>query len=304
MPISDRNAFYSAKEWKRPKRKVMNLLVKLENAINFLLLKLGELIVRSIPKPLKFLFQKMEAWMKWLAANFKQVPAMIKKILITFIGQTKSSALSFNYKAALQDTYKKAMAQAKESSPGIGNFGRLLLTPFLMLGQWLKGLSVAQSMLLLTFSTGSVLAVIGIGFSGHRLMNNHHDAGRTPASSAPEAVQYERPDYYKKQTRHFEVSNLRLPVYVAKVNEIRSVDIDFTATMTNRNARVFLEKHEFHLRDHLILQMEPSIAAFPLEEEGKEIIRRKLLNEINDFLKLNELEGEVVELKITYVLAN
>lgn len=303
MPISELNAFYSANERKRPKRVVMNLLEKFENFINFLLLRLGELIVKSIPAPLKTLWRKIEGWLGWLAANFKQLPAITKKILITFIGDTKKSAVGFNYKAALQDTYKKAMSQAKETSPGLGKLATLLLTPFLMLGQWMKGLSAAQALLLMSFSTGSVLAVIGIAFSGHKLANNHFDASRSPAS-VEEAVKYERPDYYKKQTRHFEVTNLRLPVYVAKVNEIRSVDIDFTATMTNRNARVFLEKHEFHLRDHLILQMEPSIASFPLEEEGKEIIRRKLLSEIDDFLKQNEVEGEVLELKITYVLAN
>lgn len=272
--------------------------------MNYLLLKLGELIVKSIPSPLKVLWKKIEVAHLWLAANFKQLPDITKKIMIAFIGNTKKSALSFNYKAALQETYKKAMSQAKESSPGLGAIGTLLLTPFLMIGQWLKGLSAAQSLLLMSFSMASILAVIGIGFSGHKLANNHLDTYRSPASVEEEAVKYERPEYYKKQTRHFEVTNLRLPVYVAKVNEIRSVDMDFSATMTNRNCRVFLEKHEFHLRDHLILQMEPSIASFPLEEEGKEIIRRKLLSEINDFLKQNEVEGEVVELKITYVLAN
>ncbi len=281
----------------------MNLLEKFETAINFLLLRLGELIVKSIPVPVKSFYRKIEGWLRWLAANFKQLPAITKKILISFIGDTKKSAIGFNYKVALQETYKKAMNQAKETSPGLGQLSTLLLTPFLMLGQWMKGLSAAQALLLMSFSMGSVLAVIGIGFSGHKLANNHLDTYRSPAS-VEEAVKYERPEYYKKQTRHFEVSNLRLPVYVAKVNEIRSVDIDFTATMTNRNARVFLEKHEFHLRDHLILQMEPSIASFPLEEEGKEIIRRKLLTEINDFLKQSEVEGEVLELKITYVLAN
>lgn len=282
----------------------MNFLVKIENAINFLLNKLGELIYKAIPAPVKAVFAKISAALLWLSQNMKSLPSLSKTFLIAFISKTKSSALGFDYKAALSETYKKAMAQYKEKSPeSAGKIGTVLLTPFLMIGQWLKGLSAAQSMLLLSFSCASILAVIGIGFSGHKLMNTHGEDGRTPAS-VPEEVAYERPDYYKKQTKHLDISNLRLPVYVAQVNEIRSVDIDFTATTTNRNARMFLEKHEFQLRDHLILQLEPSVASFPLEEEGKEIIRRKLLNEVNDFLKQNEIEGEVSELKITYVLAN
>lgn len=303
MPISELKAFYSAKEQKRPKGSVMNLLEKLENAINFMLIKLGELIVRSIPASVKSLWRKIESCLIWLSANFKQLPDMTKKLVIAFIGNTKKAALAFNYKAALQETYTKAMSQAREASPGLSKFSTLLLTPFLMIGLSLKGLSAAQALLLMSFSMGSVLAVIGIGFSGHKLANNHLDAYRSPAS-VEETTKYERPVYYKKQTRHFEITNLRLPVYIAKVNEIRSVDIDFTATMTNRNARAFLEKYEHHLRDHLILQMEPSIASFTLVEEGKEIIRKKLFSEINDFLKQSEVEGEVVELKITYFLAN
>lgn len=283
----------------------MNFIVKIENAINFLLNKLGELMLKIVPAPVKTVFAKIAAVFAWLSQQIKNLPSISKTFLISFIGKTKSTALGFNYKAALLDTYKKAMAQYKEKSPEkAGKFGTVLLTPFLMIGQWLKGLSAAQSMLLLAFSCASVLSVIGIGFSGHKLMNSHgEEEGRTPAS-VPEEVAYERPDYYKKQTKHLDLTNLRLPVYVAQVNEIRSVDIDFTATMTNRHARMFLEKHEFQLRDHLILQLEPSVASFPLEEEGKEIIRRKLLTEVNDFLKQNEIEGEVTELKITYVLAN
>jgi hypothetical protein len=174
--------------------------------------------------------------------------------------------------------------------------------PFLVVAQWVQGLSPAQALLLLGFSGASILSVIGIGFSGHKLAKNHLDDGRAPASV--DEILYERPGYYKKQTRHFEVSNFRLPVYVAQVNEVRSVDIDFTATMSNRNAKMYLEKREFQLRDHLINNIEPSVSSFPLEEEGKEIIRKKVWMEINDYLKENKIEGEVTELKITYVLAN
>ena len=282
----------------------MNFLEKIENAINFLLIKLGELMLKAIPSPVKKVFAKLGEWCRYLADNFRQLPALTKSFLLALMAKVKSSALSFDYKAALLETHKKAMAQYKEKSPdGMGAMKKFFMTPFLMMGQWLQGLSPSQSLLLLTFSCASILSVIGIGFSGHKLMHGQSEASRTPAS-ATEEVLYQRPDYYKKQTRFLELTNLRLPVYVANVNEIKSVDIDFSATMTNRNSRMFLEKHEFHLRDHLILQMEPSVASFPLEEEGKEIIRKKLLAEINDFLKINEVDGEVLELKITYVLAN
>lgn len=281
----------------------MNFLTKIENAINFLLNKLGELLYKAIPAPVKTLLTKISLLYQWLVSFIKRLPSLSIAFTKNSIAKSKSTVGSVDWKAALTDTYKKAMSELKEKSPeSAGKIGTVFLTPFLMIGQWLKGLSPAQSLLLLSFSCASILAVIGIGFSGHKLMNSQAEEGRFPAST--EEVAYERPEYYKKQTKHFDLSNLRLPVYVAQVNEIKSVDIDFTATLSNRNARMFLEKHEFHLRDHLILQLEPSVASFPLEDEGKEIIRRKLHNEINDFLKQNEIDGEVTELKITYVLAN
>lgn len=281
----------------------MSFLEKLETLINALLFKFAAFIAGKIPVPIKnkyFYFQSL--WQRFLL-SLKSTPQLVKNQAPLLIKKIKSSALGYNYKAALQETYKKALSQYKEKSPGknVGKLKTILLSPFLMLGQWLQGLSAAQSMLLLTFTAGSFLSVLGIYFSGQRLAGP--DKYRTPAS-VEEEILYERPDYYKKQTKHFTLVNVRLPVYVANVNEIKSVDIDFTATLSNRHSRMFLEKHEFHLRDHIILNMEPSIASFPLEEEGKVIIRNKLFKELNSFLKDSKIEGEVVELKIIYVLAN
>lgn len=282
----------------------MGLIEKIENLINLLLIKLGELLYKLVPSPVKKLHLKFQLLCARFSEQLKRLPYLAKTFILFLLNKSKSTFASIDFKAIFSDSYKKAMEQYKErSKSSSGKLKTFFLAPFLVVGQWLQGLSTSQSLLLLVFSAASLLAVIGIGFSGNRLVDHHIDAQRAPAS-IEEDVPYERPQYYKKQTRHFEITSLRLPVYIAQVNEIRSVDIDFTATLSNRNSRMFLEKKEFQLRDHLILQIEPSVASFPLEEEGKEIIRRKLLIEINDFLKLHEVEGEVTELKITYVLAN
>ena len=282
----------------------MNFLVKIENAVNFLLFKLGELMYRFVPKPLKVFFQKISAGIAFLKLKFKELPVLLKKVILSLISLIKATLTSVDFKAIFVDSYKKAMAQYKaDSEKEAGQFKKILLAPFLVVGQWLQGLSAGQSLLLMTFSGASFLAVIGITFSGHRIADHHMASNRAPAS-AEEAIEYDRPDYYKKQVRHFDLTNIRLPVYFPQVNEVRSVDIDFTATVSNRKARMFLEKYEFQLRDHLVLEIEPSIASFPLEEEGKEIIRQKLWNELNGFMKLHNVEGEVIELKITYILAN
>jgi flagellar basal body-associated protein FliL len=280
----------------------MKILVMIENAINFVLIKLGELIIKAIPQPIKNLWIKIEVYCQWLLSNFKKLPSLTFKFLKACFLKTKTKLLTFNYKAALTENYSKAKNQAAVKAPqGFNKIKAAFLIPFSIVSQWLNGLSAGQSMLLLTFSSASFLAVIGIGFSGQKIISTQ-EASRAPASV--EEITYDRPKYYKKEERHLAVTNLRLPVYLPKVNGIKSVDIDFNATLSNRHSRMFLEKHEFQLRDHLILEVEPSLATFPTQEEGKEILRQKLQFEINSFLKENKIEGEVVEVKVTYILAN
>jgi flagellar basal body-associated protein FliL len=280
----------------------MNLIEKLENLINKILIKLGELVYKIVPRPLKVLVEKYETKKAALIALIKQSPTHFKPLIIN---QTKKTLASLKaHKDQFQVTYKDALSQYKEKSAGSkSKFKKILLTPFLIVDQWLKGLSTYQSLMLMGFSCASILAVIGIGFSGQKLLKIQNETIREPASVVEEPT-YDRPGYYKKQTKHFGIVNFRLPVYVAQVNEIHAVDMDFTATLSNRSSRMYLEKNEFQLRDHLILQIEPSVASFPLTDEGKDIIRDKLLMEINEFLRLHNIDGQVVELKITYVLAN
>lgn len=282
----------------------MGLIEKLETLLNALLIKLGELIWRFVPAPVKKFQKKLQAWRARFILFLKQLPSLAKTFITTVVANAKGAATTIDFKAIFFDSYKKAMAQYKEKSTGtIGAMKKIALMPFLVIAQWVQGLTAAQALMLLSFTGASILAVIGIGFSGHKLAKSHMGDGRSPAS-VEEEILYERPDYYKKQTKHLDVTNFRLPVYVAQVNEIRSVDIDFTATLSNRHSKMYLEKREFQLRDHLINNIEPSVATFPLEEEGKEIIRKKIWMELNEYLKQNGIEGEVIELKITYVLAN
>lgn len=285
----------------------MEFLSKIENAINYLLIKLGELFVKLIhkitPPKVKHIFKKIKDFITFLILNFKRLPDLSKAFAINLITKIKSELLSFDYKGKFNETYNIALQEYKKRVPQGGNkIKEIFMMPFLMMSEWLRGLTVAQSLLLLTLTSGSILSVINIVSTGERMIEKHF-ASRAPASEESE-IKYARPDYYKQETRHYTLTNLRLPVYVANINELRSVDIDFTATISNRQARMFLEKWEFQLRDHLILHVEPSVASFPLEEEGKAIIRRKLLLEMNAFMQDHKVNGEVEDLKLTYILAN
>lgn len=254
----------------------MNLLEKLESAINNFLFLIGDhcnrIFVKIIPADVLNFFHR---FIENLKAFFVRLRA-------------KANLLSFKDK--LNPTENFSISQTALMAP-------------ILLGQFLKGLSVTQTIVLLGFTSASILSGISMIFSAYSILGKHSIESRNPASVKAE-VEYERPNYYKKPSRFFELNSLRLPIYFANLNELRTVDIDITATLSNRLARMKIEKLEFSLRDHLILNVEPMLASFPLEEEGKAILRKKIKMEINQFMKDNKIEGEVSELKLIYLLAN
>lgn len=284
----------------------MNLFSKIEDLVNALLIRFQELfwtlVQKATPARVKSFIEKFREKKSLFKAWLKTVPGLLKAWISNQLGVLKS----IDIKGKLKESYVAALARTKTNDDEVkGKFKlirKVVMAPVLVVSQWLQGLSVMQSMLLMGFSAASVLAVIGIGFEGQRLAK-HMEADRAPASAEVED-EYPRPSYYKKQTRHVEFSGFRLPVYVPEVNELRTVDIDFIATLSTREDKMWLEKREFQLRDHIILNMEPLTASFPLEDEGKEIIRQKLIAELNDYLVENKRESQVIELKLTYVLAN
>lgn len=277
----------------------MGFVEKIETLLNGLLIKLGELIWKVVPGRLKMFFSLLQWWKQKAITFIKSSPVLLLSIVRKVFSHLAAKSKTIDFKGILTDTYKRA--SQKYESKTENKLLRLLLLPFGLVSDWLSGLSSTQALVLLLFTGGSLLSMIGIGFSGQRLLKAT-DASRSPASA--EEITYDRPAYYKKERRHLNLSNIRLPVYVADINEIKSVDIDITATISNRYSRNFLEKSELILRDHLILHIEPSVASFPIEDEGKEIIRKKFWAEINAFLQQHQVEGEVEELKIVYVLAN
>jgi len=287
----------------------MSLIEKLETLVNNLLILLGQIIRRALIKavPLKARLLSVKIHNKILAVITwcKQAPKRFIKNLPVILAKLKSQIFAFNVKEMLQPTYKAAVSQYELNQNGLNlsQFKKFFLAPFLLMGQWLSGLNTGQTVLLLGFTTASVLAGINMIFSGNRLVDSHIKEMRAPAS-VEEEISYDRPNYYKKEKRHFDIVYLRLPVYIPKVNELQSVDIDFSATLTNRRSRMKLEQLEFQLRDHLILNVEPMVSTFPLEDEGKTIIREKIIAEMNSFMTEKNIEGEVIDVKINYIFAN
>ena len=287
----------------------MSFLEKIENAINNLLFLMGNaflrILIRVTPQKIQRFFLFLKECKSNLIQWFKNFPNLAKEKAPVILAYLKKQMIALNIKGKLQNCYQSALSKYNEGKgeKKINRIKKIVFAPLLVIGHWLNGLTTAQSVMLLGLTTTSILAAINMIFSGQRLLENHYAADRAPASVEAQ-ISYDRPDYYKRQTRHVTITSVRLPVFFPNVNELRTVDVDFTATLSNRMSRMQVDKLELQLRDHLVLNIEPMVASFPLEEEGKEILRQKLLKEVTEFMKLREIEGEIEDLKITYVLAN
>lgn len=122
----------------------------------------------------------------------------------------------------------------------------------------------------------------------------------------PASVQkyVQKPEYKKFPVRTVKVLNVKVPVFKKSESSIRSVTVDFTVRTNTRFAKMYLEEYEYKLKDYFFLTVEPVVSEFPLETEGKSILREKIRRELNQFLKENRVEGEVEEVKIVFIIAS
>lgn len=281
----------------------MNFLAKIENAINYILIKLTELILKCVPTPIKKIHHKLCSYPQLLFALLKTIPQKLPQWKMFILEKTSRLISVQGIKEGIRNSYQNIREQYEgQKTSGRSKILSLIKTPYLVLTALFKGLTFNQSAALVTLTVASIFSVVQITDTGMELLQPEESIDRTPASA--EENSYERPDYYKETKRQVTFVNYRLHVYSGGVNDLKTVDIEFTATVSNRFGRMFLDKKEFQLRDHLINGIEPVEASFPMENEGKEIIRQKLILELNEYLKKNKVQAEVQDVQIIYILVN
>lgn len=282
----------------------MKFLFKIEDLLNAGLLWLGEKIASTWVKVCPPRLARWTTSCAGFLSYLRSLPALLKARVLELKSSPKD-LLKLDYKGVFTqaiDAGKKVYEQHKHHSP-LKAVLAALSTPFNFVFAWAKTLGPGHFALLFTFSVGSVLAVLGIAINSHRILEKSRGAERAPASV--EAVDpYGRPEYYKKETREVSYTNVKLPVFVTGITELRSLLVDFSVNTSNRATRQWLERHEFEVRDHLVLTVEPVLPAFPMTDEGRKILTDKLKHELNVFLRKHEIEGEVDEVHLLYILAN
>lgn len=144
------------------------------------------------------------------------------------------------------------------------------------------------------------LAVIAVAQQS-RTIYQAENPSRKPAS----VQQYDlKPEYYYFKQQTTMVQNIKVPLQVSNVAQMDSLTIDFSVRTSTRYASYFLKENEHRLKDYFFTSVEPIVSDFALDEDGKEVLKEKIQNEIQNFLDKEKVEGEVLEVNLQYVIGS
>ena len=150
-------------------------------------------------------------------------------------------------------------------------------------------------------TTGFVFIVVGstgIYYAGIHIFEKEFLI-RAPAS----VVEYKNnPGYKKFQARTIQIQQIKIPIFIESVREVRAVTISFTIRTSTRFSLYYLDHFEYKLKDYFFTSVDPVTSKFALTVESKEILKEKIIEEVNQFFINERVEGKALEVDIIYIL--
>lgn len=179
-----------------------------------------------------------------------------------------------------------------------------LAPPLIKLKTWYINLQPSQIVSFVTLSTVATLASVNIYVESKKIA----EESRSPASELVEEVERgtaisRRPAYFKSKEKQFKVTNIVLPAYTTQGGAVRKLVIDFTFESSNKYIKNFLWENPHLIQDTLNSKIEPITITFPLEKEGKNIVKEKIIKEMNERLKSLKIKGEIKNVYIHSMIA-
>lgn len=118
-------------------------------------------------------------------------------------------------------------------------------------------------------------------------------------------LENERPNYYLLSKKHLKIENIRIPVSLNENKRIATITADIIIECPNRTTQQFLYNSPHLVQDKINNTIAPQINTFPLTEEGKVILRKKISLELTELLKENHFkEFQIKRVNIIQVTAS
>jgi hypothetical protein len=180
-----------------------------------------------------------------------------------------------------------------------------ILSPLLgRLRDWYIALKPTTMLAMVSMTTVGGLSSIVI----YKEVQKITEKSRDPASeiiAEVDSTNIKRPDYYKKQERELRVRNVSIPIYTGGRTPAsgKKVIIDFTFVSSNRYIKEFFFENSHLLKDKLNTSIEQILPDFPLEDDGKRVIKEKIKKEMQVLLDDLKIKGSIQEIYIHSIMA-
>ena len=166
------------------------------------------------------------------------------------------------------------------------------------------------------FILAFMVCLLGIIFINERAKEFVEKVSRTlnPKVEVAEVLDVvERPRYYRKNEKTFLVKGVTLPIFLKKSytrypagkgRVFKNLIVDISIVSSNRYVKAyFSDRRTFLIKDRLNTKIKPIPISFPLEEEGKIILKEKFKKEINSLIKELNIKGSIEEIHIERLVA-
>jgi len=128
-------------------------------------------------------------------------------------------------------------------------------------------------------------------------------------SSYSDTMDADKLAHTRSKFRHYtemslQLNDVNIPIYIEDRKGMQTLSVDFSFRASNRYIAKYFEKiqNEYVLRDRIYKNVQPIVPSFPMEEEGKIILRNKIKLELNSVLKDLKIEGTIEEVYIQSIL--
>lgn len=292
----------------------MKFWIKIEAFLNSIIERIysviGSLISKSTPKKIKKTIDSSQTKYEKTKDSAKKSISQQSIKAVNKAIEAKNKTI----KAANEIQHKsiEVIVKAKEVDYKKVEYGKLILSFFLLLTPiffkfkaWFLNLS-PKFILGSTFAlTAATLSSITIYTQSQKISDKaSKSAAREPASQVDNATApSKRKGYYKLDEKRFNINNMVMPVYIGSSTNLRTLSLDLTFIGSNKYIKSFFINNRHLIKDRLNSTIQPLIPEFPLEAEGKEIIKEKIKSELNQLIKDLKIKGEITEVHINSILA-
>jgi|GEM_PF-4539205 len=207
------------------------------------------------------------------------------------------------------------LSQLKEKIKNTGSFIlgmiRIFLSKILSKEYWQLHFNTLKENKLLLFAwASSCLFVIVMGFLSSSLFYTQkggpslkENSERTLASDSTVSLLSPRKSYYNLEKRQIHLVGLLIPVFFENIHDFKTISLDIVITLKDRYSTEFFKKREYLLYDLFNSSLYPMASVFPLDEEGKRVIKEKIKEEVNLLLKQQGLESSTESVEIEGIIA-